>query len=306
MVFGLASCSASSDTKNVSHQQNKEQGIVPDYVIDESEDYKLILPSHPTSLLVLFPCFPCGIDNTLIEFDIKQETVDNNIAVLALAFNKRLWLTLEEKTEMEQLLLTVAKKKKLNLDNVVFGGFSSGGNVSLLMSDYLKSIKSPIAPNGTFIVDSPIDLFQLYHSSIKNIEKNFSKPSVDESTWIVDTFESEFGKADSNFVHFENASPFMTASSELKNASNLKDVKLRFYSEPDTTWWWENRHTKYEDMNAFSIEKFSIKLKKIYGTANVEYITTENKGYRKNGTHHPHSWSIVNQTDLIKWIKEME
>lgn len=36
----------------------------------------------------------------------------------------------------------------------------------------------------------------------------------------------------------------------------------------------------------------------------VEYIPTENKGYRSNGERHPHSWSIVDGTDLVNWMLE--
>jgi hypothetical protein len=38
------------------------------------------------------------------------------------------------------------------------------------------------------------------------------------------------------------------------------------------------------------------------GFKHVELITTENKGYRANGQRHPHSWSIVDGKDLIKWM----
>jgi hypothetical protein len=36
----------------------------------------------------------------------------------------------------------------------------------------------------------------------------------------------------------------------------------------------------------------------------VEYISTENKGYRANGDRHPHSWSIVDKDKLVEWILE--
>lgn len=54
-------------------------------------------------------------------------------------------------------------------------------------------------------------------------------------------------------------------------------------------------------MNAYYIKKLSESLKNS-GFGKVEYITTENKGYRENGKKHPHSWSIVDKNELIKWI----
>jgi hypothetical protein len=59
---------------------------------------------------------------------------------------------------------------------------------------------------------------------------------------------------------------------------------------------------EYEDMNAFFIKSLSDDLVKKFGE-NVEYIPTVNRGYRSNGDRHPHSWSIVDVNELIKWIK---
>ena len=59
----------------------------------------------------------------------------------------------------------------------------------------------------------------------------------------------------------------------------------------------------YDQMNAYYIKRLSESLKKS-GFSRVEYIPTENKGYRANGERHPHSWSIVDKKELIKWIME--
>jgi hypothetical protein len=62
---------------------------------------------------------------------------------------------------------------------------------------------------------------------------------------------------------------------------------------------------KYDEMNAYSIKKLSESLKN-YEFENVEYIPTENKGYRSNGERHPHSWSIIDTDDLINWMLKEE
>ena len=84
----------------------------------------------------------------------------------------------------------------------------------------------------------------------------------------------------------------------------MKNLKIRFYTEPDLKWWKENRKNDFEDLNAFYIEKLADKLKSEFGNTNVELIKTENRGYRANGERHPHSWSIVNEKDLINWMTE--
>ena len=56
-------------------------------------------------------------------------------------------------------------------------------------------------------------------------------------------------------------------------------------------------------MNAYYIRKLSQSLKES-GFSQVDYIPTKNRGYRDNGDRHPHSWSIIDKDDLIKWIME--
>ena len=73
------------------------------------------------------------------------------------------------------------------------------------------------------------------------------------------------------------------------------------YSEPDSLWWKEQRMADFEQTNAYLIQELS-ELLFDSGFTQVEYIATENKGYRSNGERHPHSWSIVDQDELISWI----
>lgn len=280
-------------------KENKEVHSVKQVSTDS---YELSIPAKQEALLILFPCFPCDAANTKAEFLIDEIALKNNVAVLYMNFNLHLWLSENEKIDLERILISAIEQNNINNNNTFIGGFSGGGNVSLLLSNYLKSKESTIQPKGVFIVDSPIDLLGLYENAQKNIEKNFSEVAVQEANWIVELFDTELGIGDSSLSHYENKSPYISKSHTLKNVSHLKDVKIRLYSEPDTLWWKTNRLAEYEDMNAYYIEQLAIELGELYGKKHINYIKTENKGYRKNGERHPHSWSIVDPEDLIEWI----
>ena len=45
-----------------------------------------------------------------------------------------------------------------------------------------------------------------------------------------------------------------------------------------------------------------INLLRVAGNARAELITTTGKGYRPDGRRHPHSWSIVDELDLVRWL----
>ena len=59
--------------------------------------------------------------------------------------------------------------------------------------------------------------------------------------------------------------------------------------------------TEYTETNAYHIKCLAEDLK-IQGFTKVEYIPTKDKGYRANGDRHPHSWSIIDKEELVKWM----
>ncbi len=80
----------------------------------------------------------------------------------------------------------------------------------------------------------------------------------------------------------------------------LKGLPVRFYTEPDTSWWHQHRGDDYADMNAYALERIHAALQSA-GNTQAEFITTINRGIQ-HGKRHPHAWSIVDETELMKWI----
>ena len=286
------------------NQVKEESLIAPKTQTITTEAYELTFTEQQDGLLILFPCFPCDAENTKTEFKIIDVAIKNNVAVLLMNFNLHLWLSETEKKELEQVILTAVNEHRINKDNTFIGGFSGGGNVSLLLTDYLKATGSALHPKGVFIVDSPIDLLGLYENAQKTIQKNVSEVAVQEANWIVETFEAEFGVGMNEEIlkAYEHKSPYVLKTHSTKNLKHLKDLKIRFYSEPDTLWWKENRQTEYEEINSYYIEQLTKDLNALHGPNTATYIKTQNKGYRANGDKHPHSWSIIDGQNLIKWM----
>lgn len=270
----------------------------------KTSEYELIKVDKQNGLLILFPCFPCDIENTKNEFNIEEISVNNGISILYMNLNRHLYLKEAEKQSLAKLLTETIRREKIAEDNIFIGGFSGGGNVSLLISDYLMTSENQIKPKGVFIVDAPIDLLALYRVSEKNLKLNYSESSVQESDWIIKQFDTIFGNPSEGIEGYEKNAPYTYESENIDNLTGLKNLKIRFYTEPDIDWWKKKAQNDYADLNAFYIKKLSEKLTLEFGNKNIELIETQNKGYRANGDRHPHSWSIVNEEDLINWIME--
>jgi hypothetical protein len=297
IFFGLFSC------KNNTSQEKQSAIEKPAFSEIIEDDYELYKPTKQAkAVLILFGGYPEVATDIKREFKILELAKQNDIAVIFSNYNKKLWLEENEKHQLAKQLQDIIENNQLPTGNIFIGGFSSGGVISLLISDFIVGMKQfYIDPKGVFIVDSPIDLAALYTSSEKNIERNFSKVSIQESHWILETLGSTFGNPKDDIKPYENKSVFTYRSNNTSNLQKLKSTKIRLYTEPDTLWWKKQRMADYNQMNAFYIKKLSERLK-IQGFKNVEYIPTINKGYRANGERHPHSWAIVDKNDLIHWI----
>jgi hypothetical protein len=285
-----------------SEKKNEVKAISATTIVT-TDNYELFKSTQNSkAVLILFGGFgekPTGIKR---EFKILEVAKKNNISILLMNYSQKLWLEETEKRNLAQLLQDTLEKHNLNNNDIFIGGFSSGGVISIHVSNYIIGMKEfYIDPKGVFIADSPIDLLALYKASELNIKKNFSEVAVQESNWIIKTLEEQLGNPKNGISNYEKYAVYTNESNYTKNLDNLKNTKLRFYTEPDFTWWKENRKSGEEQTNAYYIKNLSESLKS-RGHKNVEYIATKNKGYRSNGDRHPHSWSIIDKENLVTWM----
>ncbi len=65
----------------------------------------------------------------------------------------------------------------------------------------------------------------------------------------------------------------------------------------------KERRADFTSMNSTECSALINELNRL-GNQNAKLITTYNKGFRKpDNLRHPHSWSIVDNDELIKWLK---
>lgn len=266
-----------------------------------TSEYSLFKVDNSKATLVLFP----GGANTSIEiqkeFDILSKAHQNKISVLMMNFNRHLWLDDSQTSDLAKTLESIFDENELSTSQITIGGMSVGGNVALSLANFLIENQSRLSPKGAFMVDAPIDLYALYQSSIKDIKNvTLSEERLEEPKGIVNYLEYEFGK-DSLLSNIQKVSPF-TSINDYVNIGALEQVRLRFYTEPDSTWYKENRQTDFESTNAYTIQQISKQLQEANWT-HFELIETQNKGYRSDGQRHPHSWSIVDVDNLMDWLK---
>lgn len=282
---------------------NKEKKVDLQHI--QTEEYELFIPHDAQALLILFPCFPCDAAHTKEEAPFLQTLLDQKISVLMLNLNQKIFLKTTEKKSIARMITRILGTHELESDRTFLGGFSSGGNIAMLMTSYLLRTKHWTWPKGVFVVDSPLDLSLLYQNAEHDLQLDVSKAATEEANFLIPYFQTHLGAPYDSLENYEAHSVYTFSTHFYRTLLPLRYIKVRLYAEPALDWQRMNRGREYEHLNAYQLEQTAQALKAL-GNEQTAFITSENKGYRKNGVRHPHSWSIVDGPDLAKWILQTD
>ncbi len=203
------------------------QRITETKIIKET-GYELNISSNQKALLILFPCFSCNIDHTKAEAKFLENMDKIGISTLLLDYNQKLFLTDKEKTDLEKELNQILDKHSINKNNVYIGGFSSGGNIAILLGNDLIKTKNKLQPKGVFVVDSPLDLENLYQGAQKDIQEKSNNDAVEEGHFIINMFDENLGKPVDSIQNYAYYSPYLISKNTVENLKIQKILKFDF------------------------------------------------------------------------------
>lgn len=280
------------------------------YVNDGSSNtlyYKAIVPNNIAATMVLFP--PTGQTAEVViaqNTNLLNETFKNDVLVIIPSLNYNLYMDGPSLRLLDRVFTHALSNYKLDANKIVFGGFSLGGMNAIRYTEMAHDpkITTTVTPVAVFGVDPPLDFEVLYYNFERTIAKNFSEVAMYEARIYLDKCDKEFmGSPKSAQSTYQKHSMYSRTLADGGNARHLKNVPVRIYSDPDISWHLENRRADFYDINALSQTAFINQLH-ILGNEKAEYVNRLGKGYRPDGRRHPHSWSLVEPVDAVKWILE--
>ncbi|WP_341226016.1 hypothetical protein [uncultured Arcticibacterium sp.] len=206
--------------------------------------------------------------------------------------------------ELESYIYQACVNYDVPIDNLLFSGMSLEGTRALKMAIFSKSDDSQnhILPKAVAICDAPLDMVRFWAETDKAWRMNLNEVAANEGQWVSHYLTKNLGGKPAEVItNYINYSPFCYTAEYGGNARFLKDIAIRAYTEPDVMWWIENRGKDYYSMNSIDAAALINQIK-IDGNEHAELILTEGKGIRPDGSRHPHSWSIVNEPELLNWF----
>lgn len=265
--------------------------------------YTVIYPSKLpwTGYIFLLPGFGETPERVLQQTDLPKKLALNGILTVIPTFQDGVLSfgvdSLSQQT-FNRILKDVTNKHKLTDQRFYVGGYSIGGSCTIKYAE-----NATIKPTAIFAIDPPLDFERVYNSAKRDIRLSTDNKANQENLYIVERLQKETGGNPSNsLLEYYKFSPYSFSDTIQTAIKKLPNIPLRIYTEPDISWWMKERRADFTSMNSTECSALINELNRL-GNNNATLITTQNKGYRKpDNNRHPHSWSIVDNDELIKWL----
>lgn len=268
---------------------------------------KYIPKTDIKGVLVVLPSGGEPTEDLIKQIELPKLAAKNGIMTIIPSIN---W-GFENRTEaflfLDQIFEEIINEYHVPKDKFILGGLSNGGMISIGYAE--KSVKQPnstyIKPMGIFGLDTPLDKAYLYTYCEREIKRNFSPAGVNEAKWMLNSYNTTYGGSPSEFPEkYIEASLYSYGVEHGGNAQYLKNTPIRMYTDLDVDWLMNERQRDLNDWNGSDIIAMINELK-IMGNTDANVIVTMGKGVRLDGRKHPHSWSIMDNTDCMNWILKL-
>ena len=307
-IFFLSFISASTQTCiNVEYKEVGLIELTPEIKIPKvNSGYTLWLPNEDNAkgMLVFFH----GRRDTLSSDFIIDTALKNQLAVMYLSTENQVEFFFEKKKLqfVEEQIKEVCTRFGIPENTLLFCGMSLAGTRAIKQGLFYADTMSNyhIKPRAIAVCDAPLDMIRFHKEAVKSGQIAFHPLAANEGIWTSKYLEKNLnGLPKESILAYLDYSPYSYIGGA-KNLAPLRNTAIRAYTEPDINWWIETRRKDFYAMNAIDMAAMINELK-IMGNMNAELIITHEKGFQVDGKRHPHSWSIVDEAELINWFVEL-
>lgn len=273
---------------------------------DSTDNYLAITPQSKQikGVIILLTSF-LPPEDLLTETKLHSVAYTNDLLFVFASMKQKLYADDEAIGRINAVLKDVQKRYAADTSKFALAGYDEAGGIALRYTElaYQHPEQYPLQPKAVFTVDSPVDLFGLWHWSERQIKKNYWPGAVGDAKFYLETMTKENGAISNNLERYKKLTPFYKEEAQTGNEQYLKGVAVRLYYDADIEWHLTNRRnslydTKMPDASAL-IERLML-----LGNEKAAFVASKKQGLRNNGIRHPSSISIVDEVECIQWIKK--
>jgi len=276
-----------------------------------SNRYLAVIPEDIKGYMFLIPSFYETPEHVMEQTDLPILAAQQGILTIIPTFKTGLTsIGIDNLTQrsFREILEYVHKRYHLKDLNFYLGGFSIGGSCAVKFAEDAVQYNYKYVPHAMFVVDPPLDFIRLYNSYKRTLRIAPNSKLQKEAVYMIDRIEQEFnGTPISNTQNYIDKSPYCFTDINQTAIKHIIHIPIRYYTEPEINWKRkELGSTDYSDINGLDGSCMINELI-LLGNTQAELILTKDKGYRR--PHHkkqPHSWSIIDEQELLHWLQNLE
>ncbi len=184
------------------------------------------------------------------------------------------------------------------------GGFSIGGTCAVKYAELAIQKNYPVPPKAVFAVDPPLDWERFYNAARRVVRLSEKGKVNSEVSYMIDRIEKEMGGNPQTAIeNYYEQSPYSYTDTTQRAIKALIKTPVMIITEPDIQWWLQQRGYDYSYINCMDQAAMINELQKA-GNDKAVLVTTTNKGFRPpNHNRHPHSWSIADPEQVVRWLR---
>ncbi|MDP9231118.1 MAG: hypothetical protein M3O67_10690 [Bacteroidota bacterium] len=254
-------------------------------------------------VLVLLSSF-MSPESLLPETKLHNVAYANDILTIVTFMNQKLYADSSAVHRINVILKDIATKFSADTSKFALAGYDESGNIALRYTEltYEHPSQFLVQPKAVFGIDTPVDLFGLWHWSERQIKKNYWPGTVGDAKYYLDVMTKENGTIYNNPEKYKRLSPFNKEEQITGNEQYLKNVAVRLYYDTDINWQLKNRRNSFYDTKMPDASELINRLL-LLGNTKAEFVASKQPGLRSNGIRHPNSLSIVDEVECIQWVK---
>lgn len=259
------------------------------------------------SFMVLLDGFGNSPKDVLLQTDISKYASQHGIlTIIPLLKTGSTYFGSDTASQqsLKEIIGLVVTRYQLKGKDLYMGGFSIGGTCAVKYAELSVQNNYPIKPKAVFAIDPPLD-WERYYNAAKRVVRLSNPAKINgEVFYMIDRIQKEMkGTPTTALNNFYANSPYSFSDTTQKAIKNLIKTPIMIISEPDIQWWLKERGYDFSYNNITDHAAMVNELQRL-GNNNAVLVTTTDKGYRKpDNMRHPHSWSIADPEQMIKWLQ---
>ncbi|MFL5740618.1 MAG: hypothetical protein ACJ75B_10405 [Flavisolibacter sp.] len=243
-------------------------------------------------------------EDLLSETRLHNVAWNNDLLTVFAPMKQKLYADSFAVNRINLILKDIVQRFHADSSKFALGGYDEAGNIALRYTElsYQDPLQFPLQPKAVFAIDTPVNLFSLWHWAEGQIKKNYWPGAVGDAHYYLDTMTKENGSIYSNAQRYRELTPFYSQSDSIGNEQYLKTTSVRLYYDTDINWQLQNRRNSFYDTKMPEGSEL-IKRLLLMGNDRAEFMAAKQPGVRSDGVRRPNALSIVDEVDCIKWIK---